>query len=64
MVQISSYFMLMTMIVHLVEATYYTEKHRTLVVPRENIGLEVNADKTKYMVMFPDQNAGKSQYKD
>ena len=52
------------MIVHLVEATYYTEKHRTLVVPRENIGLEVNADKTKYMVMFPDQNAGKLQYKD
>jgi len=24
------------------------------------VGLEVNADKTKYMVMFRDQNAGKS----
>ena len=28
---------------------------------RKEIGLEVNADKTKYMVMFRDQNAERSQ---
>ena len=26
----------------------------------KEIGIEVNADKTKYMVMSPDQNAGQS----
>ena len=30
----------------------------TLVVARKETGLEVNADKTKYMVMFQGQNAG------
>ena len=35
----------------------------TLVVTRKEIGLEVNAVKTKYMVMSQDQNAGQSQYK-
>ena len=32
----------------------------TLVVANKEIGIEVNADKTKYMVMSPDQNAGRS----
>jgi len=32
----------------------------TLVFASKGIGLEVNADKTKYMVMFRDQNAGQS----
>jgi len=29
-----------------------------LVLASKEIGLEVNVDTTKYMVMFPDQNAG------
>jgi DNA/RNA endonuclease G (NUC1) len=32
-----------------------------LVAVSKEIGLEVNADKTKYMVMSRDQNAGRSQ---
>jgi len=32
----------------------------TLIVARKEIGLEVNSDKTKYMVMSRDQNAGRS----
>ena len=34
------------------------KKAEALVVSSKEIGLEVNADKTKYMVMSPDQNAG------
>jgi len=33
---------------------------KALVVASKEIGLEVNADKIKYMVMPPDQNAGRS----
>jgi len=36
----------------------YTE---AFVVASKEIGLEVNADKTKYMVMSRDQNAGRSR---
>ena len=36
------------------------ENAETLIVASKEIGLEVNADKTKYMVMFGDQNAGRS----
>jgi len=32
-----------------------------LVVTEQEIGLEVNAETTKYMVMFRDQNAGGSR---
>jgi len=35
-------------------------KAEALVVARKEIGLEVNANKTKYMVLSPDQNAGRS----
>jgi len=34
------------------------ENAEALVVAAKEIGLEVNADKTKYMVMSRDQNAG------
>ena len=34
------------------------ENAEALVVASKEIGLEVNADKTKYMVMSRDQNAG------
>jgi len=36
------------------------ENAEALVVASKPIGLEVNADKTKYMVMSRDQNAGYS----
>jgi len=36
------------------------KKAETLVVAHKETGLEVNADKTKYMVMSRDQNAGRS----
>ena len=36
------------------------EQADALVVASKETGLEVNADKTKYMVMSGDQNAGRS----
>ena len=36
------------------------ENAEALVVASKEIGLEVNADKAKYMVMSRDQNAGRS----
>jgi len=51
--------MLMTLI-------YLTERHtikkntESLIVPCEEIGIAVNARKIKYMIMFRDQNAGRS----
>ena len=36
------------------------EKTEALIVASKETGLEVNADKTKYMVMSQDQNAGRS----
>jgi hypothetical protein len=42
-----------------------TEKYtEALVFSSKETGLEVNADKTKHMVMSRDQNAGHSQYED
>jgi hypothetical protein len=38
--------------------SYYKENTEALVVTCKEIRLEVNADKTKYMVMSGDQNAG------
>ena len=36
------------------------ENAEALLVATKEIGLEVNADKTKYMIMSRDQNAGRS----
>jgi hypothetical protein len=52
MVHISFYFMLMTLI-------YWTEAH-ALVVAGKETRLEVHAEKTNYMVMSRDQNAGQN----
>ena len=45
--------------VNIVGGKVHTIKKNTeaLLVSRKEIGLEVNADKTKYMVMSQDQNA-------
>jgi hypothetical protein len=41
------------------------ENVNAFIVTSKEIGLEeVNADKTKYMVMSQDQNAGQSHYTD
>ena len=37
-----------------------TKKAEALVVANKEVGLAVNAHKTKYMVMSRDQNAGRS----
>jgi len=39
---------------------YYRKKTEDLLVSSNESGLKVNADKTKYMVMFRNQNAGSS----
>jgi len=48
--------------INILGGSVHTVKKNTesLVVASKEIGLEVNADKTKYMVMFRDQNAGRS----
>ena len=43
------------------KCTYYEENSEALVVASMETGLEVNGDKTKYMVMSRDQNAGRSR---
>ena len=40
------------------------EKHRRLVIVSKCIGLELNADKTNYMVKSRGQNTGKNLFKD
>ena len=37
---------------------HYKEKHRSWTDGNNEMGIEVNADKTKYLVMSIDQNAG------
>jgi hypothetical protein len=57
MVRIS--FWLMPMMLTYWEEVYIKENAEALVVATKEIGLEVNADKTKYMVMSRDRNAGR-----
>ena len=47
--------------VNILEGSVHTVKENAeaLVVATKETGLEVNADKTKYMVMFRDRNAGR-----
>jgi len=47
--------------VNILRGSVHTKKARegTLLVASKEIGLEVNADKTKYMVMSRDKNAGR-----
>jgi len=40
---------------------HYTKEKMEASVDSKETGLEVNADKAKYMVMSPDQNAGRSR---
>ena len=40
--------------------SYYTGKRRSFVEASKEIELKVNVDKTKYVVMSRDQNAGRS----
>jgi len=40
--------------------TYWEENAGALIVASKEIGLELNADKTKYIVMSQDQIAGQS----
>jgi len=49
--------------VNIVGGTIYTinENAEALIVASKKTGLEVNADKTMYMIMSLDQNAGRSQ---
>jgi len=43
-----------------VHTTRIEEETETLVVASKETGLEVNADKTKYMITSQDQNAGQN----
>jgi hypothetical protein len=40
--------------------TYYKEKQRSLIITSKEIDLEVNAERTKCMVMSRDQNVGQN----
>jgi len=44
------------MLIYWAEA-YLLQRKNSLIVSSKETGLEVQADKTKYMVMFRDQNA-------
>ena len=52
--------------VNILGGSIYTIKKdaEVLIMASRETGLEVNADKTKYVVMSRDQNAGQSQYED
>ena len=47
--------------VNILGGSVQTTKGEALVVASKETGLEVNADKTKYMIMSRDKNAGRSR---
>jgi len=59
----NSFWFMPIMLICCAEAYVHTIKKNTeaLSVSCKEIGIEVNADKTKYMVMSQDQNAGRSR---
>jgi hypothetical protein len=61
MVHISSWFVMM-MVIYWADAytVYYKEKHKRFIFDSKEIGLEVIAYETKYMVVSRDQNAGRN----
>ena len=54
----------MLMILIYWEEVYIKENAEALVAATREIGMEISADKTKYMVMSRDQNAGLNQCED
>jgi hypothetical protein len=56
----TSFWLMPMMLIYWKEAYRLKENAESLVVATKEIGLEVNADKTKYIVMARDQNAGRS----
>ena len=53
---------MLMMLIYILRVSVHTikENAEALIVASKKTGLEVNADKTKYMVMSRDQNAGRS----
>ena len=49
---------MLVMLIYWEEVYDYREEHKALVVASKETGLEVNADKMKYMVLSQDQTAG------
>jgi len=58
LVHIISYFIMMILIYWVqADVLYYKGKHRSFSIHSNEIGLELNVKKTKYMVMSRDQHA-------
>ena len=55
-----SFWGMLIMLIYWGGESAYCKEGTTLVVAIKETGLEVNADKTKYMVMSRDQHAGRS----
>jgi len=51
---------MLMMLIYWAEACILWRTTQNLLIASKEIGLEVIADKTKYMVMFRDQDAGRS----
>jgi hypothetical protein len=47
--------------IQLVSYYYYKEEHGTLIDASKEVGLEINVDKTKYMLLSRHQNVGQNR---